>query len=145
MTLTINLPPDLEKSVRQQAAKNGQDVSDFVLQAVNDKLAKTKPVEAPTQPVPAPVVREEFYAELGRLPETVQAFEAQRAIFRQWRSDPRFEVYWPTLDHALESTLEDARKWAARLMELPALDDDDLEVYKKMREYEIQHAGDHVL
>ena len=40
MTLTINLPPDLEKTVRQQAAKHGQDVGAFVLQALNEKLAK---------------------------------------------------------------------------------------------------------
>ena len=26
MTVTIDLPPDVEKTVRQQAAKNGQDV-----------------------------------------------------------------------------------------------------------------------
>jgi regulator of protease activity HflC (stomatin/prohibitin superfamily) len=42
MTLTIDLPPDLEKTVRQQAAKNGQDVDAFVLQAVNEKLAKAR-------------------------------------------------------------------------------------------------------
>ena len=42
MTVTINFPPDLEKTVRQQAAKNGQDVSAFVVQAVNEKLAKAR-------------------------------------------------------------------------------------------------------
>ncbi len=42
MTLTIDLPPDLEKTVRQQAAKAGQDVNAFILQAVNEKLAKAR-------------------------------------------------------------------------------------------------------
>jgi hypothetical protein len=42
MTLTIDFPPDLEKIVRQQAARNGQDVGAFVLQAVNEKLAKAR-------------------------------------------------------------------------------------------------------
>ena len=42
MTLTIDFPPDLEKTVRAQAAKNGQDVGAFVLQAVNEKLAKAR-------------------------------------------------------------------------------------------------------
>jgi predicted transcriptional regulator len=42
MALTIDLPPDLEKTVRQQAAKKGQDVSAFVVQAVNEKLAKMR-------------------------------------------------------------------------------------------------------
>ncbi len=40
MTLTIDLPPDVENTVRQQAAKNGQDVGAFVLQAVNGELGK---------------------------------------------------------------------------------------------------------
>jgi hypothetical protein len=40
MTLTIDLPPDLEKTVRQQAAKNGQDVGAFVVQAVTDELSR---------------------------------------------------------------------------------------------------------
>jgi hypothetical protein len=42
MTLTIELPPELEKHLRQQAAKNGVDVTMFVLQAVNEKLAKAR-------------------------------------------------------------------------------------------------------
>jgi hypothetical protein len=44
MTVTINFPPDLEKTVRQQAARNGQDVDTFVLQAVNEKLAKERTI-----------------------------------------------------------------------------------------------------
>ena len=42
MTVTINLPPELEQAVRQQAAKHGQDVDAFVLQAVNEKVAKSQ-------------------------------------------------------------------------------------------------------
>jgi predicted transcriptional regulator len=40
MSVTIDLPPELEKTVRQHAARSGQDVSAFVLQAVQEKLAK---------------------------------------------------------------------------------------------------------
>jgi hypothetical protein len=43
MSVTIDLPPDLEKSVRQQAAQSGQEVSAFVLQAVREKLARARP------------------------------------------------------------------------------------------------------
>jgi len=42
MTLTIDLPPEIENSLRQQASKNGQDVNSFVVQAVNEKLAKAQ-------------------------------------------------------------------------------------------------------
>jgi predicted transcriptional regulator len=45
MTLTINLPPELETTVRQQAARSGQDVQAFVLQAVKEKLAKARTFE----------------------------------------------------------------------------------------------------
>jgi hypothetical protein len=42
MTLTIDLPPDLEKTVRVEAAKNGQEVNVYVLQAVREKIAKAR-------------------------------------------------------------------------------------------------------
>ena len=45
MTLTIDLPVDLEKSVRQQAARRGQDVNKFVLQAIEEKVAKARTFE----------------------------------------------------------------------------------------------------
>ena len=41
MTLTIDLPSELEQSVRQQAARRGQDVRGFVLQAVREKVEAT--------------------------------------------------------------------------------------------------------
>jgi hypothetical protein len=42
MSVTINLPPDLEQTVRHHAARNGQDLSAFVLQAVQEKIAKSR-------------------------------------------------------------------------------------------------------
>ena len=51
MTVTIELPPDLENSVRQQAARNGQDVSSFVVQAVNEKLAKLRSFDEVCAPI----------------------------------------------------------------------------------------------
>ncbi len=42
MSVTIDLPPELEKTVRQHAARSGQELSDFVLQAVREKIAKTR-------------------------------------------------------------------------------------------------------
>lgn len=45
MTVTINLPPDLEKTLRQQAARSGQEVSAFVLDAVKEKIAKARTLD----------------------------------------------------------------------------------------------------
>jgi hypothetical protein len=42
MTVTINLPLELEKTLRQQAAKSGQDVDTFVLQALKEKIARAR-------------------------------------------------------------------------------------------------------
>ena len=42
MTVTIELPPELEKTLRQQAAKSGQDVGTFVLQALQEKIARAR-------------------------------------------------------------------------------------------------------
>ena len=40
MTLTIDLPSDLENRLRQEAARSGQDVGSFVVEAVKEKIAK---------------------------------------------------------------------------------------------------------
>ena len=50
MTLTIDLPSDLEQSVRQQAARRGQDVRGFVLQAVQEKVSKARTCDEICQP-----------------------------------------------------------------------------------------------
>ncbi len=42
MTVTIELPPELEKTLRQQAAKSGQDLDTFVLQALKEKMARAR-------------------------------------------------------------------------------------------------------
>jgi hypothetical protein len=42
MTLTIELPPEQENTLRQCAAKSGQDLTTFVLQAVQEKIAKAR-------------------------------------------------------------------------------------------------------
>jgi uncharacterized protein (DUF1778 family) len=41
MTLTLELPPDLEKSIKEAAAKAGEQPTDFVIEAVQERLSKT--------------------------------------------------------------------------------------------------------
>jgi len=45
MGVTINLPPELEESVREHAARSGQDVSGFVVKAVEEKIARQRDFE----------------------------------------------------------------------------------------------------
>ena len=51
MTLTIELPSNLEITVRQQAARRGQDVNGYVLQAVEEKVAKARTIAEICQPI----------------------------------------------------------------------------------------------
>lgn len=53
--------------------------------------------------------RKEFWDVFSQVPGTEAEFEAQRETFRKWRTDPRFQVYWPTLGHALETNYTDFR------------------------------------
>jgi predicted transcriptional regulator len=41
MPVTIDLPPELEQTIHEHAARNRQDVTAFVLQAVREKIART--------------------------------------------------------------------------------------------------------
>jgi hypothetical protein len=89
-------------------------------------------------------VGDEFYAEAARLPDTEEAFEAQKTVFRNWRNDQRFEPYWPVLDNLLARTFQHVRKWAVATAALADLQDYDFDAYRRQREFDRQHAGDHL-
>jgi len=40
MTVTLNLSPEIEKTLRERAAQRGQDLSAFVAEAIKEKIAK---------------------------------------------------------------------------------------------------------
>ena len=40
MTLNIELPPEVEVALRLQAAQSGQEIGDFVVQAVREKIGR---------------------------------------------------------------------------------------------------------
>ena len=90
-----------------------------------------------------PAVRDEFYAEAARLPESEEAFDAQKAIFRTWRDDPRFEPYWPVLDSLISRDLATVRKWAAIRSELP-LEDYDYDAIRAQDECGLAEARQHM-
>ncbi len=45
MTLTIDLPPELEEALRLQAAQTGQDLGALVIQAVRERIARARPFD----------------------------------------------------------------------------------------------------
>jgi hypothetical protein len=93
--VTIDLPPELEKALRQQAARNGQDVSAFVLQAVQEKIAKARALDEICNGVPAPDLPEgdPFWVRMqavwagqqarGHAARSVQDVEADRQALRE--------------------------------------------------------------
>ena len=50
MVLNIELPPEIEDSLRLQAAQNGQDVGAFVAQAVREKIRRGRTFEEVSAP-----------------------------------------------------------------------------------------------
>lgn len=86
-----------------------------------------------------PEVREEFYAEAARLPETEEAYTAQRAIFQNWRNDPRFEPYWFLLDRLQLRSFEQVRKWAAVVAHFP-LEDYDYDALRDQSACDMEDA-----
>jgi hypothetical protein len=84
-------------------------------------IGRTVEITVEEQP---PAVRNEFYNEAARLPETEEAFEAQKAVFRAWRSDRRFAPYWTVRDGLIARDFATARKWCAMRSQLPVQDYD---------------------
>lgn len=54
--------------------------------------------------------RKEFWDVFSKLPSNEEEFDQMHETFRMWRTDPRFQVYWPTLGHALETKYKDFRQ-----------------------------------
>jgi hypothetical protein len=73
---------------------------------------------------PPPEVRDQFWRESARLPESEVEFESQRAIFRIWRSDERFKPYFLLLDQLLTRSFEHVRE-RAQIQALLPLDNYD--------------------
>ena len=97
-------------------------------------------IEAP----PAPAVAEAFYAAAGHVPETEAEWQSRREMLKAWRTDSRFEPYWPVIDHVLAADFASARRWAAAAEAVRGLSDYDFDAWREQREFDRLHAGDHL-
>src|SRR4051812_26341587 len=61
---------------------------------------------------PDPAAREAFDRLLPQVPESEEAWAARRDGLRGWRADPRFEAYWPAIDHMLTVDFPTFRRMA---------------------------------
>jgi len=56
MTLTIELPSELEQSLRRQASERGQDLGMFVVEAIKEKIARARTFDEGCAPFARSVV-----------------------------------------------------------------------------------------
>jgi hypothetical protein len=95
-----------------------------------------------------PAARERFYHLISQAPESEAAWADRQATLRGWRSDPRFEPYWPSIDHMLTDDFDSFRHRAAAMqaaMEAArGLEDYDFDAWRRQREYDLKHARDHL-
>ena len=101
--------------------------------------------------IPAKVdfaAREAFYRLIGQVPESVAAWQGRQATLRTWRSDPRFEPYWPSIDHMLTDDFASFRRRAAAMKDategVDGLEGYDFDAWREQREYDLKHAHDHL-
>jgi len=91
-----------------------------------------------------PAVRDVFWTEVRRLPDSPEAFESQKSVFRKWRGDPGFQPYWAVLDELLKRNFDTVRKWAAAFDAVTDLKGYDYDAWRKQRECDRLHAGEHM-
>ncbi len=87
--------------------------------------------------------RKEFWDVFSKLPSNEEEFNQLHETFRMWRTDPRFQVYWPTFDHVLSRKYEDARRMMEAAKAVQELESYDFDAHLDQSEYEISHAEDH--
>ena len=89
-----------------------------------------------------PDAREAFYQLLGEKPATQAAWNERQATLRSWRSEPRFEPYWASVDHMLGDDFASYQRRGAALESLGDLEGYDYDAWREQREYDLKHAND---
>lgn len=96
-------------------------------------------------PTVAPDVREKFYHFLGQAPETEAGWAQRQEVLQTWRSDARFQPYWPSIDHMLADDYLSFKRRAAALASLAGdLEGYDFDACREQRAYDLKHAHDHL-
>src|SRR5437016_2108528 len=90
-----------------------------------------------------PVAHELFYRLIGQLPETEAAWADRQTTLRVWRSDTRFEPYWPSIEHMLSDDFGSLQRRAA-LAAVGDLAGYDCDAWREQRAYDLKHPRDHL-
>lgn len=93
---------------------------------------------------PESATADEFYTVVGRLPDSESDWADEQERLRAWRTNPRFERFWPMIDRLLALDFAATRPWAAAAQAVGELKTYDSDAWRKQREYDLQHANDHL-
>jgi hypothetical protein len=99
-------------------------------------------------PTVDPAAREEFYHLIDQVPGSQAAWEERQARLRTWRSHPRFQPFWPSIDHMLTDDFASFRRRGAAMKEamgaVDLLEGYDFKAWREQREHDLKHAHDHL-
>ena len=103
MTLTIDLPPEMERRLEQEAARRGQNARDFARTVLEEKLASL------TSGGPEDI--EALFAKLPRAtPEEVQSFLRAQGARPVERFEDLLGDFWPE-NESVDDFLEARHRW----------------------------------
>lgn len=88
-----------------------------------------------------PTARDEFYRLLAKIPQSEAAWAERQTTLAGWRSDLRFEPYWPTIEQMLTV---DFPSFQRRAEVKPGLDGYDFDAWREHRDYDLKHAHNHL-
>jgi hypothetical protein len=93
-------------------------------------------------PQVSPAARDAFYRLLEQVPESEDAWAKRQATLRGWGADPCFEPYWRVIQQMLTVDFTTfCRRIAAATGQLEGYDYD---AWRQQRDYDVQHARDHL-
>ena len=118
------------------------DSETLYLPELKPLVGRTVEITISANPDQAP--REEFYHLLGQVPESEAGWIERQARLRGWRTDPRFEPYWPAIDQMLTVDFASFRRWDAASEAVDQLEGYDYDAWREQRDYDVKHAHDHL-
>jgi hypothetical protein len=93
---------------------------------------------------PDPGAREAFHDLLQTVPESETTWTERQATLRGWQMDSRFEPYWPVIVQMLAVDFASFHGLVAVGKDMDCLEGYDERAWRAQRDYDLEHADDHL-
>jgi hypothetical protein len=132
------------KAIEEAGSLDDDNFDEVREQPENVVLSRESDMATPN--VPNKALSDEFYALAGHIPATADEWQEQQAVYRVWRADSRFRVYWEMLDGLLSKDFAATRLWARAERAAQELRETgyDFDAYEALRKCDLEHANDHL-